>query len=103
MDIDLVAWIGTIASVLTLLGVAWGGAAWLRANRKVTIVVTCNGNEKLIATLPARLITRGEINGLVSQKAGPARLDLSNFQFDYYKVNKKVSVPLSQTDFDLVK
>lgn len=66
-------WIGNISSVISLIIVCWGLYSWLRANRKITIKATHNNEEIEIAQLPARMVTRGEINGLVGQKAKGAK------------------------------
>ncbi len=101
----IMSWIGDLAAVLALLGVGWGVWTWMRANRKVKIIATCSGEEKLIArAVPARLISRAEVNGLAAQRAtGKERLDLSGFDFDYYAIDKVIKIPLNAQDFGRLK
>ncbi len=100
---DIFTWVGNLSSVISLGVVLWGLYVWLRENRKITIKATNGGEEVAIATLPARMVTRGEINGLVGQKAKGKRIDLSQFVFDFYKMSNEVEVPLNKADFDNIK
>ena len=57
----------------------------LRTRRNVAIVVrnSTTGDQKQLALIPARFVSRAEVMGLVSQAAGAPRLNFSEFRFDY--------------------
>ena len=95
------------ATVITFLGVAYQLYRLWRSSRRVRILVV-NADSRArkkerteIGRVPRRHVTRAEINGLVSQAAGGARLDLSRFRFDY-KVRRRIVVELPEESYQLV-
>lgn len=87
--------------VFTFLGVFW--TAWVirRDRQYVTIVArSADGREKIIGRTPRRFVTRAEVMGCVSMKAGRDRLDFTGFDPDYKFKGDRVVVDLEPLDFD---
>jgi hypothetical protein len=86
----------------TFVGVAYTTWTFWRSRRKVSIYAVNDdspGRERReIARVPASLVSRAEVNGLVAQAAAGHRLDLSRFVF-HYPPGKIVEVPLPAESF----
>jgi hypothetical protein len=93
------------ATMVTFLGVAWQlFTAWRQTWLVRIFVVNADSateERTEVGLLPRRHVTRAEINGLVSQAAGGARLDFSCFRFDY-KVRSSIDVALPEASYLLV-
>ena len=77
--------------------------AWLL--RKATIYVV-NADDpsalrKRVGTVSARFLSRSEINGIISQRAGPRRLDFTRSGFEY-KFQKEIEIALPADDYNSV-
>jgi hypothetical protein len=68
-------------------------AIWVRSD---------DGRTKMIGKIPRRVLTRAEVTGWISMKAGPDRLDFTRFEPDYKFPGRKVEVPMTTADFDLL-
>ena len=97
---------GALANVIqvgTFLGVFWTIRVMRRDRELITIIARHDdGREKEIGKIPRRVLTRAEIVGWISMKAGPARLDFTQFNPDYKFRSRKVIVDLTPEDFDRV-
>ena len=109
---DWVAWgnaqlrhVAYYATMVTFLGVVWQLLLVWRQSRPVRVFVVNDDSlareRAPIGALPRRFATRAEINGLVSQAAGGATLDLSRFRFNY-KVRSVIEVPLPKSSYWMV-
>lgn len=98
---------GAIANciqVASAAGIYWTVRELLQSRRTVAIVVrnSTNGDQKELARIPARFVSRAEIMGLVSQTAGAPRLDFSRFKFDY-NFGNEVVVELPEESYKLLR
>ena len=98
---------GAVANIIQVGsagGIAWTVRAMLRDRRHVAIIVRngTSGDQKILARIPARFVSRAEIMGLVSQAAGAPRLDFSRFKFDY-DFREEVVVELPEESYKLLR
>ena len=56
-----------------------------------------------VGEIPRRVLTRAEVTGWISMKAGRPRLDFTKFNPDYRFPGRQIVVPLSAADFDLLE
>lgn len=75
-----------------------------RDRQMIAIWVACeDGRRKPIGEIPRRVLTRAEVTGWISMKAGRPRLDFTKFNPDYRFPGRQIVVPLSAADFDLLE
>lgn len=109
MLIDLLAspGVAALANVIqigTFLGVGWTIYAIYRDRQPITVVVRCgDGRKKMVGRIPRRFVTRAEIAGCISMKAGQQRLDFTKFDPDYKFRDQTVIVDLTSEDFERVQ
>lgn len=92
------------ANLIQVGSVLWLVALQLWERREVTILARCatTGEQKTVAKIPARFVSRAEVLGLAAQAAGGQRLDTGLFQFDY-RFSREVVVDLPQESFRLLR
>ena len=78
---------------------------WGRLQRSATIfVVNVDDLEKprkKIGCVSARFLSRAEVNGVISQRAGGVRLDFSQSKFDY-RFRNEIAIGLPNASYDAV-
>ena len=94
------------ANAIQVLGVMGIGVTVYRMSRDrqmIAIWAECeDGRRKAIGEIPRRVLTRAEVTGWISMKAGRPRLDFTKFNPDYEFPSRQVVVPLNAADFDLL-
>ncbi len=74
-----------------------------RDRQMISIFVESDdGRRKAIGEIPRRVLTRAEVMGWISMKAGRPSLDFTKFRPDYRFPGRQVVVPLTAADFDLL-
>jgi hypothetical protein len=95
-----------LANAIQLFGFAGIAVTVWRMSRDrhmIAIWVECeDGRRKAIGKIPRRVLTRAEVTGWISMKAGRPRLDFTRFNPDYRFPGRQVVVPLSAADFELL-
>lgn len=88
----------------TFLGVGWTIYTMYRDRQPITVIVRCSeGRTKMVGKIPRRFVTRAEIAGCISMKAGQSRLDFTKFDPDYKFRSQTVIVDLTSEDFERVQ
>ena len=97
----LISWVANLIQIGSLL---WLVALALRERREVSILARCatTGEQKNVAKIPARFVTRAEVLELTAQAAGGQRLDTSRFEFDHHFGNEVV-VELPEESYKLLR
>ncbi|ADP71120.1 hypothetical protein Rvan_1881 [Rhodomicrobium vannielii ATCC 17100] len=94
-------------NVIQLGGVLGIGATlWQMGRDREPIAIwvqSDDGRTKLIGTIPRRVLTRAEVTGWISMKAGRPRLDFTRFEPNYSFPDDKVVVPMTAADFELLE
>jgi hypothetical protein len=89
--------------LLGFLGIGWTVIRMSRDRQMISIWVESeDGRRKAIGQIPRRVLTRAEVTGWISMKAGRPRLDFTKFDPDYNFPGGQVVVPLNTEDFNLL-
>lgn len=98
---DVLSWAANLIEVGSPLAVL---VLMLRERREVKILArsATTGEQKQVASVPARFVTRAEVLGIVAQAAGGGRLDFSSFRFDHH-FSSEVVVDLPDESFKLLR
>lgn len=98
---DALSWAANLIQVGSPLAVL---VLMLRERREVKILArnATSGEQKQVARIPARFVSRAEILGIVAQAAGGGRLDFSSFRFDHH-FSSEVVVELPEESFNLLR
>jgi len=95
-----------LANAIQLLGfLGIAVTVWRMGRDRQTIsifVESDDGRRKAICRIPRRVVTRAEVMGWISMKAGRPPLDFTRFNPDYRFSGRQVVVPLTAADFDLL-
>ncbi|MEK7509559.1 MAG: hypothetical protein AAB605_02490 [Patescibacteria group bacterium] len=96
--------LANLIQVASACGIYWTVRELLRSRRHVAIIVrnSTTGDQKELARIPARFVSRAEVMGLVSQAAGAPRLDFSRFKFDY-EFREEIVVELPEESYKLLR
>jgi hypothetical protein len=89
--------------VLGVIGIGWTVYRMGRDRQTISIWAECeDGRRKAIGKIPRRVLTRAEVTGWISMKAGRPRLDFTKFNPDYDFPGRQVVVPMTAADFELL-